>query len=84
MMVSGQAVRRLRQARRMTLAEVAAGMRKAGMRGTNPSFVAIAERDLWVNINEEWVLALADALDADLDLIAVIDPDLMQILAGGW
>jgi len=84
MMVSGQAVRALRQARRMTLAEVAAGMRKAGMPGTNPSFVAIAERDLWVNINEEWVLALASALDADLDLIAVIDPDLMQILAGGW
>jgi len=64
--ISGAAVTRLREARKMTLAEVAAGMRRRGLPYTSASFVAIAERDLWVDVEPEWVSALAGALGSDL------------------
>jgi hypothetical protein len=64
--VAGPVVARLRRERRMTRHEVAAAMRKRGLRGSNALFVAIAEAGLWTDIDPVWVLVLADALGSDL------------------
>jgi hypothetical protein len=67
--IDGAAVAQLRAARRMTLREVAARMRRQHVPGTDRAdhtFVAIAERGLLIDVEPVLVIVLADALGSDL------------------